>query len=125
MALLKTSASLADTNVPVGTAKGAVKSAVFDVLYGIDGVLRIANGASGPTAGAKCAVQVRQFGSGDDNDWRDLCAFQAGIASASNDGVYDFPFHVEPGIGQCRYIAWDNTGQAVAFSVKASRVDSY
>ena len=121
MALSKLSASLAPTQVNAGLSESApFASGPIDVGYGINGTMRIANRSSAPTAGAWCAVQGRGPESTSDDDWRYVVPpVQAGIEGSK---PYDFPFSVEMGIAQIRYVAFGNATNHVDFSVQAGRV---
>lgn len=122
MALGKTDVSVADTAVAAGTTEGSpVASSAIAVGYGLAGVLRVANGGTGPTIGASVAVQVRPNTSGG-SDWRYWAGpFQAGIAASTN---YEFPFSVPVEVAEARVIAFGNTGQAVTLNARISRADT-
>lgn len=122
MALTKSDQSVGDASVAAGTTEASPSaSSAIAVNYGLEGVLRIVNGGTGPTVGAQIAVQVRPNGGGA-SDWRYWSGpFQAGTAS---NGSYEFPFTVPPGCYEARAVAFGNTGQAVTSNTRISRLDS-
>lgn len=90
------------------TAGSTTTSSSLDLrtAYGAGIMVKITNGATGPTVACTATVNV----SSDDSTWKYLQAATAGVA---NNGVYTFVFDVPAWAMYAQVVFTGNTGQTV------------
>ena len=88
--------------------------------YGVCLLVKLTNGATGPTVPAQCQVQV----SGDDSNYYNYGG--ALVGGTTNAGVYswDVPLPLDAQALYVRTVSGSNTGQNVTLRVELVSVDS-
>jgi len=106
MAIVKTARVLqaSATNAAGATTTGSAID--LTTAFGLGGVARITNGATGPTIGCTFTVEV----SNDSVTWRKLFSVTASVAA---NAVKDIPFSISEEFMYARAIFSGNTGQSV------------
>ena len=90
------------------SAGGTTTSSTLDLSddYGAGIMVKLTNGATGPTVGCTATVNV----SSDGATWK---YFQAATGGTASNGVYSFAFDLPAWVMQAQVVFTGNTGQAV------------
>jgi hypothetical protein len=104
-----------DVTLTAGAADTTSSAIDMRTEYGATAVIKLTNGATGPTVPAQVQIQV----SPDNSNWYNFGGDCVG--STTNNGIYQFMVDIPPGF-YVRSVAGSNTGQNVTARVELVRV---